>query len=66
MHTRRPQENHRGGRNPAQNEATTSWSEKLRQLALAPFRLHHYRDVHVKMLRDALCQMDCRPESGER
>ncbi len=27
--------------------------------ALAPFRVHHYRDVHSRMLRDALCTLDC-------
>jgi len=25
----------------------------------APFRLHHYRDVHTRMLRDSLCELDC-------
>ena len=28
-------------------------------LLSAPFRLHHYRDVHSRMLRDALGERDC-------
>ena len=33
----------------------------LRDFAMAPFRIHHYRDVHSRMLRDALCTRDCGP-----
>lgn len=35
---------------------------KLKELARAPFRVHHYRDVHSQMLRDALCHLDCGSE----
>lgn len=31
----------------------------LRGFVSAPFRIHRYRDVHTRMLRDALCSMDC-------
>lgn len=32
---------------------------RMKDVALAPFRLHRYRDVHSMMLRDALCRLDC-------
>ena len=33
----------------------------LRGVVMAPVRVHHYRDVHSRMLRDALCTKDCGP-----
>ena len=37
------------------------WWQVLRNIALAPVRLHHYRAIHTQMLRDALCAADCGP-----
>lgn len=31
----------------------------IRKLFGAPVRVHHYRDLHTRMLRDALCRLDC-------
>ena len=31
----------------------------------AAFRLHHYRDVHTQMMRDALYELDCRAKKSE-
>lgn len=31
----------------------------VRALINAPFRVHRYRDVHTRMLRDSLQQVDC-------
>ncbi|MEM7502176.1 MAG: hypothetical protein AAF417_09045 [Pseudomonadota bacterium] len=39
---------------------TPSLRTRVRDLALAPLRLHRYRDVHSMMLRDALCKLDCK------
>ena len=39
---------------------TPSLRTRVKDLALAPFRLHRYRDVHSMMLRDALCKLDCK------
>jgi hypothetical protein len=36
-----------------------SWKQAFGLIAGAPFRLHHYRDVHTQMLRNALCEVDC-------
>ena len=42
-----------------------SWREALGLLAGAPFRIHHYRDVHTRMLHEALCELDCRGQEGQ-
>lgn len=47
------------GRNSAMH-----WRSMLRGLIAAPLRIHHYRDLHSRMLRDALCDLDCRSKSG--
>lgn len=39
------------------------WRQALCGLVSAAFRVHHYRDVHSRMLRDALRERDCGPES---
>ncbi len=43
---------------PARSMAP-SLRTRVKDLALAPFRLHRYRDVHSMMLREALCKLDC-------
>ena len=53
-------------RSPARRVANDSrssgnpagWRTALSALLGAPFRVHHYRDLHSRMLRDALCRMD--------
>ena len=37
----------------------------VKQFAMAPFRVHHYRDVSSRMLREALCRTDCLSKSGD-
>ena len=49
----------------ASNSATAPARRRLWRAALeAVFgpaqRLHHYRDVHTRMIREALCQLECR------
>ena len=41
-----------------------SWKQVFALIGGAPFRLHHYRDVHTQMLRDALCVTDCQRNRG--
>ena len=36
-----------------------NWQRMIRKVLGAPFRIHHYRDLHTRMLRDALCYRDC-------
>jgi len=36
-----------------------SWREALGGVTLAAGRLHRYRDLHTRMLHDALCERDC-------
>ena len=50
-----------GTADPQLSQAPGSrWRNALRNAVLAPYRLHHYRDVHVRMVRDALCVVECR------
>jgi hypothetical protein len=42
-----------------------SWKQALNLVAGAPLRLHHYRDIRTQMLRDALRDIDCKPEKEE-
>lgn len=42
-----------------------SWRRALGLLTGAPFRIHHYRDIHTRMLHDALCDLEC-GEAGEQ
>ncbi len=37
-----------------------SWKDALGRLTQPAFRLHCYRNVRTRMLRDALCDLDCR------
>ena len=37
-----------------------SWKDALATVFGAAWRLHHYRDVHTRMMREALCNLDCR------
>ena len=39
--------------------ASRSWRRVLHGLVAAAFRVHHYRDLHSRMLRDALDDVDC-------
>lgn len=36
-----------------------TWKNALGSVFGAASRVHHYRDLHTRMLRDALCEMDC-------
>lgn len=36
------------------------WRDALTDLLGAAFRVHHYRDIRTRMLREALCDADCR------
>ncbi len=36
-----------------------SWKNALGSVLGAASRLHHYRNVHTRMLRDALRELDC-------
>ena len=40
-----------------------SWKNALGSVFGAARRLHHYRDVHTRMVRDALCEIECAEES---
>ncbi len=40
-------------------ERHLNWHRMIRKVLGAPFRLHHYRDLRTRMLRDAVCRMDC-------
>ncbi len=42
-----------------------SWRRILDGLTGAAGRLHRYRDLHTRMLHDALCERDCRRKAGE-
>ena len=37
----------------------SSWREILRAFGSAATRVHRYRDLHTRMVRDALCTQDC-------
>ena len=37
-----------------------SWKDALGSVLGAASRVHHYRDVHTMMMREALCGVDCR------
>ena len=36
-----------------------SWKNALGSVFAAASRLHHYRDVHARMMREAMCELDC-------
>ena len=36
-----------------------SWRRSMHWLTSPAFRLHRYRNIHTKMLRGALCAVDC-------
>ena len=38
-----------------------SWLSTIESLFGAATRLHHYRDIRTQMMRDALCNLECRP-----
>jgi len=38
--------------------ARASWKSALKTLLGAPTRLHHYRDIHTRMIHDALYDLD--------
>lgn len=42
----------------------SSWRAALGLLIGAPYRVHHYRDLHTRMLHDALCESECCGDSG--
>ncbi len=37
----------------------SSWREILVVFGAAATRVHRYRDLHTRMVRDALCAQDC-------
>jgi hypothetical protein len=41
-----------------------SWKNALGSVFGAASRLHHYRDVHTRMMREALCEIDCGREQN--
>lgn len=43
-----------------------SWKTALKSVLGAPRRVHHYRDIHTSMLREALCNLDCGPDGPRR
>ena len=36
-----------------------SWKHALGSVLGAALRVHHYRDIHTRMMRDAMCVVDC-------
>jgi hypothetical protein len=36
-----------------------SWKNAIGSVFGAAARLHHYRDVHTRMMREAMCGLDC-------
>ncbi len=36
-----------------------SWQEAIGKITSPAFRLHRYRQVHNRLLLDALCELDC-------
>jgi len=42
-----------------------SWREALGEIVFPAFRLHRYRNVHNRLLLDALCELDC-PRNRDR
>jgi hypothetical protein len=36
-----------------------SWKEAMRLFSRPVWRLHHYRDLHTQMIRDAFSDVDC-------
>ncbi len=56
-------ENRAAGDRPADGHEAPRFDIRaaLRGVVMAPVRIHHYRDVHSRMLRDALCTRDCGP-----
>ena len=38
-----------------------SWKEALGKITSPAFRLHHYRNIHNRLLQNALCELD-RPD----
>ena len=41
-----------------------SWQEALGKITSPAFRLHHYRNVHNRLLQNALCELDS-PDRGD-
>jgi hypothetical protein len=46
---------------PTTHLQRVSWKNALRSVFGAAWRVHHYRDVHTRMMHDALCSLDFRP-----
>lgn len=42
-----------------------SWKNALGSVLGAASRVHHYRDVHTMMMREALCNVDCGAGKGD-
>ena len=42
-----------------------SWRKSIAWLTSPAFRIHRYRNIHTRMLRSALCTIDC-GEVGQR
>ena len=42
-----------------------SWKHALGSVLGAASRLHHYRDIHTRMMRDAMCVVDCGGKKDE-
>ena len=36
-----------------------SWKNALGSVFGAAARLHHYRDVHTRMMHEVMCELDC-------
>ena len=41
-----------------------SWQEALGKITSPAFRLHHYRNMHNRLLQNALCELD-KPDRGD-
>ncbi len=46
-------------RNKSAHLHRVSWKKAIAAIFGAPWRLHHYRDTHTRMMRHALCTLEC-------
>jgi len=50
----------KASKNAAAPAGRRLWRSALDAVFGPAQRLHHYRDVHTRMIREALCQLECR------
>ncbi len=52
-------------RYPTVRNRVSRLSELLRRVFAAPWRLHGYRNLNTRLVRDGFCLRDCRTDAGD-